>query len=1057
MQDIQNILTKGMTLAERSMLLNHNCELSLEDNLNNNSHLLTHKNYVSAIRQQHPFDIDEVFEIYLINQNINRSLFGSYTKFAALDINQQPNWLRNTISRYGCEKKPIEDNEQRDIFDSFLAPFEPILDEEWLIVEKEVLKKYQDRRNIPFSNEAVITLFYSNLSQEIFEIAQKTMLLEFNIAKINNDYFDENDEVAITQFGQLGLSTDYRHYLIAEYPTLFRVISDRCECWRKMTIELFSRLIDDWDILQRTFNFQNEKIKNIEIGVGDTHGGARSVAIITLDGGLKFVYKPRPVSIEKHFYQFLEWINDKGNTPKLPSLTIVDKGTHGWVEFIQSDTCKSKEQLHRFYQRQGVLLATLHLLRGGDVFRENIIACGEYPYIIDSEVMFQPVISEDNSRFGQFQDSVMGTGMLPQATPASNSNATVDISGLGSAELPEALDNSLNIQKGANGGFELKTLTGYMVESKNRATLNGKDVHLENYIDDILSGFKQTYHLFVNNKTLLKSENGLLSLFANDRTRVVLRPTRTYHRLLKESYHPDLFRDAVYRELFLDKLWIETLNRQELLDVVVNEKLQMSLCDIPYYTSKISENHIYSSTKKVSSNFFAVSGFDAVIDRLENLSSRDQYRQEWFIKNSLLSQAGDIDNRVEYNQLHAEEVTKTDFLNAAIDVAEKLNSITYSDTDSLWWYTYTSTGKSIALQTCDIDLYDGISGIAVFYAQLYRLTKEEKYYLWAQEATQYVVTNADEYVQRIKKIGAYSGISGLVYALAQISLALESTALLDNAIAICEKIPGLVDDDEDFDILSGSAGAIAVLYRLYKLTNNKKLLDIMGLCGDHLLKHAHRSSDGWYWKNGDLKVGLTGFSHGAAGIAWALDKLASLTDRKCYSEAADNAISFERALFSEKYDNWLDLRPHLFDPTLPHSELDCCTLWCHGAPGIGLARIDSPNRHRDKRTQTEIEIALNTTLEKGFGLSHCLCHGDFGNWETLNATLNFDSELISKEELISASNSIYHHYMTHGTITGSPNGIEVPGLMLGLAGIGYGLLRMADPDQVPSVLLLEIE
>ena len=76
MQDIQNILTKGMTLAERSMLLNHNCELSLEDNLNNNSHLLTHKNYVSAIRQQHPFDIDEVFEIYLKNQNIQSREFG---------------------------------------------------------------------------------------------------------------------------------------------------------------------------------------------------------------------------------------------------------------------------------------------------------------------------------------------------------------------------------------------------------------------------------------------------------------------------------------------------------------------------------------------------------------------------------------------------------------------------------------------------------------------------------------------------------------------------------------------------------------------------------------------------------------------------------------------------------------------------------------------------------------------------------------------------------------------------------------------------------------------
>lgn len=43
-----------------------------------------------------------------------------------------------------------------------------------------------------------------------------------------------------------------------------------------------------------------------------------------------------------------------------------------------------------------------------------------------------------------------------------------------------------------------------------------------------------------------------------------------------------------------------------------------------------------------------------------------------------------------------------------------------------------------------------------------------------------------------------------------------------------------------------------------------------------------------------------------------------------------------------------------------------------------------------------------------------------------------------------------------GTIRlGTPRNIGVPGLMIGLAGIGYALLRLADPGRVPSVLLLE--
>ena len=38
---------------------------------------------------------------------------------------------------------------------------------------------------------------------------------------------------------------------------------------------------------------------------------------------------------------------------------------------------------------------------------------------------------------------------------------------------------------------------------------------------------------------------------------------------------------------------------------------------------------------------------------------------------------------------------------------------------------------------------------------------------------------------------------------------------------------------------------------------------------------------------------------------------------------------------------------------------------------------------------------------------------------------------------------------------GNPLRAEAPGLMTGLAGIGYGLLRLSDPKRVPSVLLLE--
>jgi lantibiotic modifying enzyme len=42
----------------------------------------------------------------------------------------------------------------------------------------------------------------------------------------------------------------------------------------------------------------------------------------------------------------------------------------------------------------------------------------------------------------------------------------------------------------------------------------------------------------------------------------------------------------------------------------------------------------------------------------------------------------------------------------------------------------------------------------------------------------------------------------------------------------------------------------------------------------------------------------------------------------------------------------------------------------------------------------------------------------------------------------------------HGWVCGVPLGVETPGLLSGLAGIGYQLLRLATAGQVPAVLVL---
>ena len=87
------------------------------------------------------------------------------------------------------------------------------------------------------------------------------------------------------------------------------------------------------------------------------------------------------------------------------------------------------------------------------------------------------------------------------------------------------------------------------------------------------------------------------------------------------------------------------------------------------------------------------------------------------------------------------------------------------------------------------------------------------------------------------------------------------------------------------------------------------------------------------------------------------------------------------------------------------------------------------------------------------GPNYSLAQGDCGNLETV---------LLAAQTL--QTPRLHDHVqrltvqllesMQHGWVMGVPLNVETPGLLLGLAGIGYQCLRLAEPELVPSVLAL---
>jgi type 2 lantibiotic biosynthesis protein LanM len=360
------------------------------------------------------------------------------------------------------------------------------------------------------------------------------------------------------------------------------------------------------------------------------------------------------------------------------------------------------------------------------------------------------------------------------------------------------------------------------------------------------------------------------------------------------------------------------------------------------------------------------------------------------------------------------------------------------------------------LRSAGFDLYGGAAGIGLFLAYLGAVTGEARYTAVARAAAETIPALLADSQERgvTTTIGAFSGLGGLVYLDSHLGALWGEPALLDRAEALAGEIAARVADDASFDIIDGAAGAILGLLSLYRVRPTPAVLAAAVRAGDHLIAKATASGDGIGWVvPGLASVPLTGFSHGAAGIALALVALAAASGEWRFRSAGMAALAYERGLRRPTAPYWPDLRgvAASADDAKPQKPMHA---WCHGAPGIGLARLGGLDYHDDSTTRREIWLAATLTRRDGFGLSHSLCHGDLGNLDFLAEAARRFPALGLGEEVARRTAMTLESGERDGWSSGLPLGVETPDLMLGLAGVGYGLLRLAAPARVPSVLRL---
>ncbi|WP_086820335.1 type 2 lanthipeptide synthetase LanM family protein [Allokutzneria sp. NRRL B-24872] len=908
-----------------------------------------------------------------------------------------------------------------------------------------------------------------DLARRLNGMAQRVCLAELADARERGTLDGEDSERRFAYF--LIKLADERQSVLDRYPVLERQLAVVTDLWARQAAEFAERLARDLPDLVECFagGADPGAVVDVRLGLGDPHGGARTVSVVEFEGGLRCVYKPRPLATDVHFKALLEWVNERLAGPELPTLRCLNRGEYGWTEFVEASDCEPGESVERLFRRYGGLLAVLYLVHAGDCHVENVIVCGERPFLIDIETVFQPLFPSMNSGSGSAAEataaamrdgSVLFSGLLPVgARPA---DAT-EVAGLGSSAVaprPGAAQPKAVVVDAGTDRMRVE-FRPQLAEPAAQSRTPRPIEHLE----DVLSGFAATYDVFVRHRAELLDEAGPLAAFSGDRVRCIVRDTMVYGLLLSTSFHPSLLRDTADRQRHFDRLRADVARRPGLAAFVEAEQRDMWRNDVPLFTVGVDGGPVHAADGTPLTDLAVRSGMSIARDVLDRLGSDDLELQTWLIRTAVTSETIRSELTVARERHEptptAQPVDRTRLAAAADALAEKVAALAVSaEGEAVWLGCSTGRSGNYAVGLLGAGFYDGLTGIATFLARHGELRGSRESTRLAAEAARSAVRQ----VERIPEIGVVGlqGAGGLIYGLTQLHALVPDQDLLGQALSIAKHLRSAVDADEQFEVVGGGAGAIFGLAALHHVRPDGVVRDAIAAAADRLASQQQPCAVGAGWTVAALRnMGLGadplgGFAHGVSGIAAALAVATQVLGDGRYEEAMRAALAYEAHLFDAETGHWRDVRRDVKTELLfatDGSGSDQAVAWCHGAPGIGIARHIVLDVIDDPAWREELNTATAVTLKSGFGSDHSLCHGDLGNLDFLLLAAQRDPALT--DAIYRQAAGVLDGVDDHGWRCGMHPNLVGAGLFTGLAGIGYGVLRLLDPESVPSVLALE--
>ncbi len=789
--------------------------------------------------------------------------------------------------------------------------------------------------------------------------------------------FGETRAASYEQFCETLLRSGFTDFAAA-YPVLWGRLELRLERKVGALLELLNRLQADRADIERRIGIPRAAAVTAVQDSGDTHGGGRTVSIVTFDTGANLVYKPRPVDCEAAWSRLAEWMRRRYDL-RLHGLTVLDRATYGYVKFVDRH-----EAADRDFTEVGQLAAVLYLLKARDMHFSNIRHTAAGPVAIDLETLLHPPRQKSTglqetprSAYRLLGESVYGTGILPLVVSKRGEHGGVDIGFAGGGEVYGRspfrrfrLENEFSadlrvVWDRDRDGDELAPAPA--ISEDDARAVNRRCA-------EMVEGFQLAYRAIAADVEAFAAQ--VRDEFGGCRVRYIHNPTVRYEQALRSLTGTEASANGELADGLLKRVAIASPSAAR--ELVESECRQLWETDVPYFLLRADGTDITGTDgRPIVRNAVALSPLAEVQRGLASLSEEDLDRQLRLIRMAFNAKLPDPHVMDEVVELRRAGAAAAHAAAGAADDSGRLRDLAADLADSLvdamvedryphlprTWIGPVATAEANRPWSPGVlsyDLYTGRVGPALALAALGTTLPSARYTDAAEAVFTPIAQILNERTFETRSItqagiGAYNGFAGTAWALAVAARLLDRRDYADAAQAATAFLTGEAAGRGWFDSISGGIGAELVLLEI--APDAPALRERI----DRSCRYAldHRLADGMEY---------SGLAHGVAGLIRYAARAFRGTGLSSAQELCETArAALQRRFFVSEARGFR---------TNASGEENHSDSWCNGSVGLMLAIAEAITC--GLASTAELDDLVARLRRDPVSRNLTLCHGILG-------------------------------------------------------------------------------